>query len=457
MVSSIRQKLSTGIRAVALAAAAVIAQPTLGGDLSLPLSDEPLGYWDIPVTISGSGSELAEIRRRGQDAAEIHFDMASDPDFALATGFSTGLADPLRTTSLKRADGLWSVNFKTPRTSSLPSFDLQYAVGRFDWDTSHGFDDKQNQRFSVKSKGRVAGISYGFSHASIGEDYAEFGKGTKIKDKGKAVSKIWLGHSFGKFSLQPFVKRSRNNIEAAADRPVITDEVAGLSLDYTWSSWPYFGTSVSYASGTRASSKEPSGFSPFQTGIGTLAAGATLSLDTWSLYASADQTTPNASQPQSHNQPETTSYYIGASFYPSSRLSFTPSVYLTDEVYDAMESITRTIGSNLSMSLQPKGRDYELMAYASYDNSKNADWALDSSYLYSELGVRWNMDRRNDARQTLALTVAYDDYQDGFYPDTNTSDVSIRLTFRSVGLPGIFAPPRNQWDAQDETLWMSRF
>jgi hypothetical protein len=333
----------------------------------------------------------------------------------------------------------------------LPSVDLQYAVGRFDWNTSRGFDDKQNQQMRLESKGRIAGISYGFSHTRVGEEFRGFEKSQEIKNKGKGVSEVWLSQTLGKLSLQPFVKHSRNNIERDPRKPVLKDELAGVTLDYTWSSWPYVGTSVTYATGTRASASEPLSYSPFKTGITTLSAGATLSLDTWNLYASFDRATPEASKSQSHNQPVTSTYYAGASFYPNSSLTITPSVYLSDEVYDAMDARTRTLGSYLSASLKPWGRDYELMAFASYDASSNADWGLDSEYFYSEFGMQWNVDRRNAARQTLSLALAYDEYRDGFVRDADTSSFSVRLTFRSVAPFRAFPEMTGSW-----ARWLSK-
>lgn len=402
-------------------------------------------YWDSPVLIIDGASSHTEMRSRGQDATEIYWKPASDSKLSLTAGFTAGLPDPLQAQSSERPDGLWRLDLTTPQASFLPGFELQFAAGQFDWNTSRGFDDRRHQTLRFKSVGQIGGLAYGTSHTSVGEDYTEFEKGKTIKDRGRSVSKIWLSQSFGRFSLQPFVQRTRSNIARDPSRPVLTDAVAGVSLDHSWSSWPYFGTAVSYASGTRTSSNEPDGLSPFQTDITVLSAHATVSLDTGSLYASVERTTPAAAKPQTGNQPVINTLYASASFYPDSSFSLTPSVTVSEETYPTTGATTRTIGSYLSMALQPRRHDYQLTAYASYDASQNAHWNLNTRYFYSEVGVLWNIGRSPDSRRSLSLTLAYDNYEDRFFPHANTSDIALRLTFRAAALAQVFSAPGRAW------------
>jgi hypothetical protein len=380
------------------------------------------------------------------DAAQIQYSLGSDSALSFSTSFTSKIDDQPDRHGLSDREGFWSFGVGSPARDYLPNLDLELGVGGFDWETGRDFGAIENRMMRVNASGKVGSFSYGLTYASFGDEFSRIDKHTQIKNRGEEIGRLWMSKSFGNMSAGPFVKRSRNIPREGRNDPLVTDMLIGGSLDYTWFHWPYIGTYFSYGTGTRESAGGPAGVDGFETGLTSVAAGLNLSHDYWSANLSIDRMTPDsATGADHHGQPAATTYYLGGSLYPNKAFSVTPSISITDEHYDQLAVKSRTLSSSLSLSFSPEQRDYRFSAYASYDTSKSVEWNLDTRYLYSELGVHWDLGRSHDKTKSLSLMVVYDDYQDAFFPGSSAGDFSVRLVFRSFSLDGILRPD-DRWE-----------
>jgi hypothetical protein len=408
-------------------------------------------YWETPVSIRDADhSPAAEMTARGQDAAQIRYPLGSEDSLRMSTSITSRIGKVADSQGLAKRNGYWNFRVETPLGSQLPGVALELGVGGFDWNTGRDFGEEENRMIRLRTTGKLGGFSYGLRYSDIGEGFSAFGKGTHVKGKGKEAARFWLSRSFASLSIRPFVRRSRDNGGDERTEPALTDTLVGTSLDYTWSSWPYVGSSVSYASGTRESASRAGDPGGFETGITAVSTALYLAHDRWSADVSLDRVVPGTADRGAAARPVETTYYLGGSFSPTSALSITPGFSLSDEDYARSGGSTRTMSSSLHLTYQPPRRNYLFSAFASHDSSRNREWDLDTGYLYSEAGIQWKLGGSGPVTRLLSFAIAYADYRDRSVGGADTSDLSVQLTFRSFSLSDIL------WGAGRQQLYSDR-
>jgi hypothetical protein len=388
-----------------------------------------------PLQLGLSNTPIkSSIHRQGDNAATMKYQLGGKEGFSISSNYSSRMEDPFDTSGELEKDGFWDLSLRSPQSGALPGMKIDFSTGGFDGATGNEFNEETRHMFNVDTKGKVGILNYGARYTTVGANYAALGKKNKIKDKDKGKETIhsWVGKSFGDLFLSQFITQTESNI-GRADKPLINESLVGTSASYTLHHWPYIGASVSQATGTRKT-----GDSGFEVPITSTAGSLSMSHKTWSANLSVDRTMPNAAPEQTYGQPDSTGYYLGGSIYPSKTLSFTPYVYMSEDVYTDYGATTKSLSTAFSLTYAPARKNYRFKAYASNDTVENLDWGMDTNYFYSEAGIEWDLAEHQIATRRLSLTIGYDGYEDKVYSGSSSSNYSVKLSFRSYSLGSIF-------------------
>jgi hypothetical protein len=408
--------------------------------------DSPLGAVPRNDSVGDPNSDshpTTHVSRQGDNAAKLQYVLGESGGISAMTSFYNRLRSPDGAPGARERDGYWNFKLTTPRLAGLSAIALDYSVGGFDGDTGDHFGDLEHHKLSIKARGETGRIHHGIDYRITGAEYNDVDKTkrTRADEKDKEKLRLWLGRSFGDWSITPFVTRSQSNIYDNPGKPVVKDALVGANIDYTWSRWPYVNLSVSHSAGIRESSSESSNQGAFQTGIQSLGSSLNIYRDLWGANLSVSRTTPDDSAEPAHSQPISTSYYLGGSIYPDKALTLTPSVSFNRDEYRDLEVDTQTLSATLSVAYAPESKNYQFTADFSYDSAKNRDWGMDTNYYYAEAGIRWQLKESGWSRSFLTLSASHDRYEDGIYSASGSEDFSVRLEFKSLSLYDILLGP----------------
>jgi hypothetical protein len=394
-------------------------------DNRFALSSLQLGLTDNPIQSS--------IERHGEDAAIMQYKLSTQEGVSISSSYSNRMENPFDTSGVTESDGFWDLSLSTPRSGALPGIKIDFSYGGFDGDSGDEFGDDEHRMLKIKTNGKLGAFDHGFSYYNVGAKYNVLDKKKQLKDddKNKETIESWIGKSFGDMSISQFVKQSDSN------SGLRHESLVGSRAEYTWSSWPYIGTSFSHATGTRENDAQASEEVSYQLGITSVSGSLSMSHDTWNADFYVDRTTVDETADRSYGQPDFTMYWLGGSFYPNDKLSLTPSITYTQEDYRDYAVETQTVSTSLSLSYYPPQKNYGFTAYASNDTQQNLDWGMDTNYFYSEAGIEWDLSNPGGLRNLLSLTFGYDRYEDSIYSGSNMEGYSVKVSFKSYSLGSI--------------------
>ena len=413
-----------------------------------PEDDNRFALSSLNLEVNQSPVE-SSMAARGANAVEMKYQLKPAKGFSISSSYSNRMNNAYDSFTAPEADGFWDLGLRTPRSGMIPAVKIDMSYGGFDT-TDHSFDsaysnfdaaassggfgDNDHRMLKVKTNGNLGSFDHGFSYKSVGAEYDALDKKKKIKDKDKGVQETesWVGKSFGDLSISQFIQQSESNNGRR------NESLVGTRLEYTWSNWPYIGTSFSQATGTREKNARPGSDGGFEVGITTMSGSLSMSHDIWNAYAYVDRTTVDEAAEQSYGQPNLSEYYLGGSIYPNKTISVTPSLSYSEEDYGDYAAQTQTVSTSLDLSYEPPKSVYSFTAYASNDKMQNQDWGMDTNYFYAEVGIKWDLSEQGDAvRNLLSLTIAYDRYDDYIYSESNMGGPSVQLNFKSYSLGSI--------------------
>ena len=129
-------------------------------------------------------------------------------------------------------------------------------------------------------------------------------------------------------------------------------------------------------------------------------------------------------------------YWLGGSYFPISTFSVTPSVSYVKEEYPEFDVTTDSFATSMTVSYKPSTNSrFNFTGYSEYSTEKNMDWAMDSEYLYSSLGINWDSEKPKSLIKKWSLELFHDQYTDNLYSDNNTGGVGFMLKMRSKTSP----------------------
>jgi hypothetical protein len=413
-----------------------------------PDDDNRFALSSLNLHLNDSAIE-SSIASQGDNAATMKHKLQLAEGFSFSSSYSNRTNNLYDTFGTPEADGYWDLSLRTLRSGAMPAIKIDVSYGGFDTtdysfdptysnfdvaDSSSGFGDNDHRSLKVKTNGKLGPFDHGFSYKSVGAEYEALDKKKKVKDKDKGAQETesWVGKSFGDLSISQFLQQS----ESYSNRR--NESLVGTRVEYTWSHWPYIGTSFSQAAGTREKNARPGSDGGFAVGITTISGSLSMSHDIWNAYAYIDRTKVDEAAEQSYGQPNLSSYYVGGSIYPNKTISVTPSLSYTEEDYRDYAAQTHTVSASLDLSYEPPQRAYSFTAYASNDKTQNQDWGMDTNYFYAEAGIKWDLSERGGpVRKFLSFSIAYDRYDDYIYSNANMGGPSVQLSFKSYSLGSI--------------------
>jgi hypothetical protein len=396
----------------------------------------------------------SSIEHQGDNAAIMQYKLNTREGFSISSSYSTRMENPFDTSGEIESDGFWDLSLSTPQSGALPGINIDFSYGGFDGDSGEEFGDDEHRMLKIKTNGKFGMLDHGFSYNIVGAEYNALDgkKQLSDSDKDKEAIESWLGKSFGDMSISQFVKQSESN------SGLRNESLVGTRAEYTWSDWPYIGTSFSRATGTRehATSSENDLQAPkdggFQVGITSISGSLSTSHDTWNADLHIDRTTVDEPADQSYGQPDSTMYWLGGSFYPNNSLSLTPSISYTQEDYRDYVVETQTVSTSLSLSYYPSQKNYGFNAYVSSDTQQNLNWGMDTHYFYSEAGIEWDLSNRGTKKNLMSLTFGYERYDDKIDPGSNMDDFSVKLSFKSYSLGSILRSRNRSRDNSSQSV-----
>jgi hypothetical protein len=250
--------------------------------------------------------------------------------------------------------------------------------------------------------------------------------------KGRQGTEAWVARQFGNLGVKTLVSVYQDKPEGDDNVPHFTTHKVGSSLNYSLSSWPRAGITLDYGSGVRGSSNELGGFQSMDVGVESIAGSLYYSDDSWNgtLYVE------NATGEGTKNVTDLQTYWLGGSYYPVSTVSVTPSVSYVREEYPEFDATTDSFATSMTANYKPSANSrFKFTGYSEYSTEKNRDWAMDSEYLYSSLGINWDSKKPKTLIQKWSLELFHDQYIDNLYSDNSTSGVGFMLKMRSKASP----------------------
>ncbi|WP_418259683.1 SPOR domain-containing protein [Haliea sp. E17] len=382
----------------------------------------------VPIDLDFTDNPVhGRIANIDSDAATLKYNFSQIKGLAISSSYSNRLLDPFSSDGDVDMDGFWDIRLSSPRTDSLPGIEIDFSAGGFNGETGTDFADPSHQRIRVKTSSKLGAFDYGSSYQVVGTDYEVVDKNNKIKekDRNRATTNSWIGRSFGKLHISQFTEQKRNNIDESR-QPQVTDSLYGTSLRYTLLSWPYVGTSFSYASGDRESEV-------VDVGITSLNGGLSASHNNWNVDLYISRTSPEDNAGNYFGQARDTNYYLGGSYYPNKRLVISPSINRNVQNYQDWGVESETLSTAVSVMYRPRERDYSFNIYVSQDSQEAPEWGVETEYFYSEAGIQWDLRNNN----LLALTFGYNRYDDKIYSGSDSDDFSVKISFKSYALDRI--------------------
>lgn len=389
------------------------------GDLSLELSDEVLEE---------------RLIQHGNDATTLKYQYRQSSGLSLSTSYSNRLEDAFADPEELNIDGYWGMQLKAPSSGVLPGLSFDYSVGGFDGNTASDFDDSAFRRVKFKTKGRIAGFDYGSSYNLTGSQYDVVDnrkERVRHQDRNRQVTNSWVGKSLGRFYVTQFLEQTQRNVDQD-NRPGVYDSLAGSSIQVTLAKWPYIGTKISHASGVREGRGTASARN-FTQDLTSTRASLEASHNTWSASAFATRVTPEFSGGQDFGQPESTTVYVGGSYYPTRQFSITPYWSQSKESYRSWGVESENESKAISATYRPGTTHYWLNLYVSHDSQENRDWGVDAHYFYSHASVELPVGKRDASRSLISLAVGYSRYEDEL-SSANEDEFSVMMTFTTYFL-----------------------
>lgn len=427
--------------------------PWLNDVAAFPSADVP-GQVHPSDRAAGTPESTFSHGKHEHSSTEVTYGQEDDESMYLRTAYKGGELFTMGTsfTREKQVDGFdapidedrgfWQMKMSSAAGSPGPGITAEFAQSSFDPDTSEGFGASENRFINLATNSAWQGFSVGARYQSVGNNYEIGGETTsgrkkssnnpqKKLHKGRQGTEAWVSRQFGNLGVKTLASVYQDKPEGDDNVPHFTTHMVGSSLNYTISSWPRSGITLDYGNGVRGSSNEPDGFQPMEVGVEKLAGSLYYSDESLSgtLYVE------NATGEGTKNIANLRTYWLGGSYYPISTFSVTPSVSYVKEEYPEFDVTTDSFATSMTASYKPTTDSrFNITGYSEYSTEKNRDWAMDSEYLYSSLGINWDSKNTKSLIKKWSLEVFHDQYTDNIYSD-NTGGVGFMLKMRSKTSP----------------------
>lgn len=363
--------------------------------------------------------------------------------FTVGTSFTRAKQVDDFVTPIEEDRGFWQMKMSSAAGSPGPGIEAEFAQSSFDTDTSENFGVSENRLIKLSTNSAWQGFSVGVGYQSVGEDFEFGGKTTsghkknnnnplKKLRKGRQGTEAWVSRQFGNLGVKTLASVYQDKPDGDDNVPHFTTHKVGSSLNYTISSWPSAGITLEYGRGLRGSSNEPDGFQSMEVSVENIASSLYYSDESWSgtLYVE------NASGEGTTNIANLRTYWLGGSYFPISTFSVTPSVSHVKEEYPEFDVATDSIATSMTVNYKRSTNSrFSFSGYSEYSTEKNTDWAMDSEYLYSSLGINWDSEKPKSLIKKLSLELFHDQYTDNLYSENNTGGVGFMLKLRSTTSP----------------------
>jgi hypothetical protein len=339
--------------------------------------------------------------------------------------------------------GFWHMNLSSAPGGAGPGFEAEFAQSSFDPETSEGFGSSENRLMKLATYASWQGYQFGLGYQSVGTEFEKAGKAAEKRKKaanhpktelhkGRQGTEAWISRQFGNLGLKTFAAMYRDQEGDDGSESYFTTDKLGASLNYTILSWPQVGLTVDYANGVRSSSDQPVGVQSMEVDVESIASSLYYSDSAWSgaLYVE------DATGAGTTNTMDLRTYYLGGSYFPVSSFSVSPGFTYVQEQYNDLGANTDSYAASMTASYKPSSKSkFNFNGYSEYSTQKNADWALDTEYYYSSLGVNWISDKPKPLIKQWSFEVFHDQYIDHVYSDSNTGGLGLWFTLKSSPSP----------------------
>jgi hypothetical protein len=354
--------------------------------------------------------------------------------FSLGAAFTKKSRDDEFDYLTDQKKGFWNVKMN----SSLlgPSLDAEIALSSFDTETSEDFWTSEHRMLNLGSQTTWQGFNVGARYQSVGKDFentADLLKSGNKKKKNKLEQdtqgpELWSYRQFGNLGVKAYTSLYSNNLAGDQTLPRFTTQKVGSSVNYLISSWPEVGVVLDYATGTLGSSEEPAGFESISQEVRDLKSTIYYAGDLWSGSLSVDNSTGKAS---GANVTDMQLFYAEASYLPIDTVSISPSISYVRENYPEFDVDADTMSSSITFGYKPAHTGFNYSMYGEYSTEENTDWDVDSSYLYTSLGLNWDSKKPKSLIKQWSVELFYDQYVDNIYSDNSTGGLGFMLKLRS--------------------------
>ena len=339
--------------------------------------------------------------------------------------------------------GYWNMNINSAEGGAGPAFEAEFAQSAFDPETSQGFGSSQNRMLKLTTFGSWQGYQLGLGYQAVGSEFEKGGQAADKRNKnaanpktelrkGRQGTEAWVSRQFGNLGIKTVAALYQDQAYEDGGASQFTTQQLGASLNYTILSWPQVGVTLDYANGVRSSSGEPAGVQSTEADVASVASSLYYSDSSWSgtLYVE------DATGAGTSNIMDLRTYYVGGSYYPVSTFSLSPGLSYVQEKYTDLGANTDSYTGSLTASYKPADSSrFSFSGYSEYSTQKNADWALDTEYYYSSLGVNWISDKPKPLIKQWSFEVFHDQYVDNVYSDSNTGGLGFWFTLKSSPAP----------------------
>jgi hypothetical protein len=330
--------------------------------------------------------------------------------------------------------GFWRMKMNSSLLGS--SLDAEMALSSFDTETSKNFWAPERRMMKLGSQTTWLGFDIGARYQSVGKDFESsadmFKSGHKKKkdkfDKDTQGPELWSSRQFGNLGVKAYTSLYSTNLADDPNLPRFSTQKVGSSVNYLISSWPEVGVTLRYATGTLDSSDEPAGFDSVSQDVRDIASSIYYSGDSWSGSLYVGDATGKTSEA---NVTDMQTYYAEASYLPIDTVSISPAISYIRTKYPNYDVDSNTMSSSLTVAYKPRPNGLSYTLYSEYSTDENRDWDVDSSYLYTSLGVKWEPKKPKSLIKQWSVDLFYDEYIDNIYNDSNTGGLGIMFKLRS--------------------------
>jgi hypothetical protein len=334
--------------------------------------------------------------------------------------------------------GYWQMKMSSAPLDTGPKLYAEFAQSDFDPYTSEDFGASASRLMKLGSQTDWQGFRFGVGYQSVGSNFNKYekgGKGRKGADNptdelqtGQKGTEAWVSRQFGNLGVKTFVSMYQDNLEDDGTVPQFTTKKVGGGLNYMISSWPQLGVTLDYGNGIRSSSSNAGGLQSMDVSVSNVASSLYYSNSSWNgtLYVE------DAAGAGTTNVANVRTYWAGGSYFPVSTFSVSPSISYVREQYPEFGVTTDSYATSMSVSYKPSSTSrYDITGYTEYSAEQNRDWAMDTGYLYSSLGVDWDAMKPKAFIKKWSFEVFYDQYVDNMYSGNNTDGFGFMLKLRS--------------------------